>query len=296
MFFEKQFFELEFHKLSNIFILSVYCKYYGGLLGGVHIKLKMGKADSTSAEAPSAEQKESKPQSEEVQKEDVESLRKVIKLDQKEEESEENAKEPEKEEEPEETEDLTDVTSMIEEEPQPAAPASTREELEQKRAILQRIKDFDFQIKKNQQDINSVTEKINSLSKDLDDLVSLYEIVSEQMNPFVGLSKVTRKRLESLENITHEIDGIKERLSYMDLSENGSVSKSLRSQTSIEPGEVPLDSNPINPEQVPSFETNLTDEQVERIIEVSFSGISLDQTIDNAIDGFIESLKAGKVN
>ena len=233
----------------------------------------MGKADGTSAEAPSAEQKESKPQPEEVQKEDVESLRKVIKLDQKEEEASE---EPEKEEEP---EDLTDVTSMIEEEnPQPVAPASTREELEQKRAILQRIKDFDFQIKKNQQDINTVTEKINSLSKDLDDLVSLYEIVSEQMNPFVGLSKVTRKRLESLENITHEIDDIKERLSYMDLGGGAQIPK------------------PLQPEAISTYETDLTDEQVERIIEVSFSGISLDQTIDNAIDGFIESLKAGKVN
>ena len=91
-----------------------------------------------------------------------------------------------------------------------------REALEQKRALLQRIKDFDLQIKKNQQDIGDVSEKINSLSKDLDDLVSLYEIVSEQMNPFVGLSKVTKKRLESFEAIHRELNDIKEKISIIE--------------------------------------------------------------------------------
>ncbi len=88
----------------------------------------------------------------------------------------------------------------------------TRENLEQKRAILQSIKDFDFQIKKNQEEITSVNKKLDSVSKDLDDLVSLYEIVSEQMNPFVGLSKVTKKRIDALENFTKEIEDLKNRM------------------------------------------------------------------------------------
>jgi len=89
--------------------------------------------------------------------------------------------------------------------------SSSRESLEQKRAILQSIKDFDFQIKKNQEEIGGVNKKLDGMTKDLDDLVSLYEIVSEQMNPFVGLSKVTKKRLDALENFTREIDVLKER-------------------------------------------------------------------------------------
>ena len=90
--------------------------------------------------------------------------------------------------------------------------SDSREGLEQKRAILQSIKDFDFQIKKNQEEITTVNQKLDSVSKDLDDLVSLYEIVSEQMNPFVGLSKVTKKRIDALENFTREIDDLKNRM------------------------------------------------------------------------------------
>jgi len=74
------------------------------------------------------------------------------------------------------------------------------------------MKDFDFQIKKNHEDITGVKDKLDGLSKDLDDLVSLYEIVSEQMNPFVGLSKVTKKRLDALENFTKEVDELKNRM------------------------------------------------------------------------------------
>ncbi|MCX6665433.1 MAG: hypothetical protein NT038_05165 [Euryarchaeota archaeon] len=92
------------------------------------------------------------------------------------------------------------------------APTSSREDLEMKRTILQNMKDFDFQIKKNQEDVTKVTEKLDGLSKDLDDLVSLYEIVSEQMNPFVGLSKVTKKRIEALETFTKDIDELKTRM------------------------------------------------------------------------------------
>jgi len=88
----------------------------------------------------------------------------------------------------------------------------SRESLEQKRAVLQSIKDFDFQIKKNQEELTSVNKKLDSVTKDLDDLVSLYEIVSEQMNPFVGLSKVTKKRIDALENFTKEIDDLKNRM------------------------------------------------------------------------------------
>ena len=124
-----------------------------------------------------------KPKEEEGETKKVDELRKVIKVDQKD----------------------------GGEQPGDAEPDS-RENLEQKRAILQSIKDFDFQIKKNQEEITGVNKKLDSVTKDLDDLVSLYEIVSEQMNPFVGLSKVTKKRIDALENFTKEIDDLKNRM------------------------------------------------------------------------------------
>ena len=212
--------------------------------GGVAIKLKMGKSEDKSAEdteekvAASPISEEEKPETAEEaasktdekedekpaedEKKDVESLRKVIKVDQTEEKKdEEPAEDDNKEEKPAEPvkEDKAPSDkggSAGGNEAAETYPSSGRESLEQKRAILQNIKDFDFQIKKNQEELSSVNKKIGGMSKDLDDLVSLYEIVSEQMNPFVGLSKVTKKRLDALENFTREIDGLKERMGEME--------------------------------------------------------------------------------
>lgn len=247
----------------------------------------MGKSDSASAEEPAKEKDSSDApaaKANETPKEDVENLRKVIKLNDNAEESKEEKKTEGSSEKADE-EDLDDISDLVDEaeEQGSTAPASTREELEQKRAILQRIKDFDFQIKKNQQDINSIGEKITSLSKDLDDLVSLYEIVSEQMNPFVGLSKVTKKRLESLENITQELDTLKEKLSTIEMG--GAIHTIQQEQpTTVQP----------------SFEMDLSDQDMEKIIEMSFSELNpetnVETQIDSAIDVFIENLKAGKLN
>ncbi|OGS40171.1 MAG: hypothetical protein A3K77_03580 [Euryarchaeota archaeon RBG_13_31_8] len=152
--------------------------------------------------------------------------------------------------------------------------SSSRDALEQKRAILQSIKDFDFLIKKNSEEISSLNKKIESITKDLDDLVSLYEIVSEQMNPFVGLSKVTKKRLDTLENFSKEIEDIKTRMGDIEIfvEKNGS---SL---------------GPIKLKEIEN-DTDLSSEDLDMIIEKSFSSINFDQKIDELIEEFIENLK-----
>jgi len=160
------------------------------------------------------------PKTEGEKKENVENLRKIIKIetpkttaeDQKKPEWQPAKEPPRKEQSALQKSDPAATLS----EKAPGSPDASREDLEQRRTILQNLKDFDFQIKKNQEDITHVTEKIDSLSKDLDDLVSLYEIVSEQMNPFVGLSKVTKKRLDALENITTEVDTMKNKVKDME--------------------------------------------------------------------------------
>lgn len=234
---------------------------------------------------------ESKPKE---KKEDVESLRKVIKLDSAEETKEETQKEDsppddEKQEETETTED--DLGDLVEEEPKSTKeiapePSLSREALEQKRAILQSIKDFDFQIKKNQEDIGSINQKLDGLSKDLDDLVSLYEIVSEQMNPFVGLSKVTKKRFDQLEHMTETLDSLKSRLDDLEASGGKTIMRTEKRQ--------PRDTKATAPPEDQGF--SLTDSDIDRIIELSFGTITIDDKIDMAIDNFIESLKAENVN
>ncbi len=188
-------------------------------------------------------------------KQKVEDIRKVIKFDSAENKKDEKPQEaPSKKTEPGtkkssevKLDNLTDAIDTPEAKAAGATAAtSSREDLEMKRTILQNMKDFDFQIKKNQEDVTKVTEKLDSLSKDLDDLVSLYEIVSEQMNPFVGLSKVTKKRIEALETFTKEIDELKTRIGDLEGNPQDTVKKTN-------------DQKPDEPK--PSEETSMTDKE-----------------------------------
>ena len=216
----------------------------------------------------------------EKKKEDVESLRKIIKLDSSNKEDEKDSEESSDEgkQAKGDEKDATEVkqSSPIETIQEESTSTSGREALEQRRAVLQSIKDFDFQIKKNRDDISNITKKMDALSKDLDDLVSLYEIVSEQMNPFVGISKVTKKRLDMLENFTKSIDELRQRL---DTIESGGI---------MIQHEVKSDSKDI-PDQ-------LSDKEIDKIIEMSIGQISVDGKIDSIIDEFIETLKIEDLN
>jgi flagellar protein FlaC len=264
------------------------------------------KPEETPKNVEEENSEENKTDEKKEEKTDVEELRKVIKVD-------ENKEEKKEEKQPEEAADLD---------------SETREGLEQKRAILQNIKDFDFQIKKNQEEITAVNKKLDAVSKDLDDLVSLYEIVSEQMNPFVGLSKVTKKRLDALENFTREIDDLKNRMGDIesfaeragaDLNviretrvvkpeekseENESEEEILESESendlepeinTVEESEKPVETTEIsNLDNISTGFTssNLNDDYIDIILEKSLRSMALDLKFDRVLDEFIESLKA----
>jgi len=221
-------------------------------------------------------------------------------------------------------EDKNDEQKSVDPEP------DSRESLEQKRAVLQSIKDFDFQIKKNQEELTSVNKKLDSVTKDLDDLVSLYEIVSEQMNPFVGLSKVTKKRIDALENFTKEIDDLKNRMGDIEsfAVKAGGDLKTIREHKK---DETEKEGSEIDAEQIESEETsietneeisveetinempmeqtsdkyadtsnstfntetaNYTYDYLDEIIEKSLKMLSIESQMDKVIDEFIENLKA----
>ncbi|HWR62946.1 MAG TPA: flagella accessory protein C [Candidatus Thermoplasmatota archaeon] len=188
-----------------------------------------------------------------------------------------------------------------------ASADAAREDLEQRRNILQNMKDFDFQIKKNQEELTTINQKVENLSKDLDDLVSLYEIVSEQMNPFVGLSKVTKKRLDALENIIKEVDGVKTRIGDLEsnIEKNG---VSIKSSTTPITEKPPMDKNTkpeasvtsttprtisvSQPVGIPasSIET-LNENELDALINKSFESILMEQNIDTMINEFFINLK-----
>ena len=203
----------------------------------------------------------------EEKKVDTEQLRKIIKIgDQN---KVDNTQKPKKE-----VEFLQKQTGEID------LDSTSRDALEQKRAILQSIKDFDFLIKKNSEEITSLNKKIESITKDLDDLVSLYEIVSEQMNPFVGLSKVTKKRLDALENFNKEIEDLKTRI--------GDIEVFVENKgTDFELIKLKGNENSLNDNNL----LDLSSEDLDKIIENSFNTINVDQKIDEAIEEFIEKLK-----
>jgi len=202
---------------------------------------------------------------------------------------------------------VPDVNKIIGEKTPGASVDVAREELEQRRTILQNLKDFDFQIKKNQEDISNISEKVESLSKDLDDLVSLYEIVSEQMNPFVGLSKVTKKRLDALENITKELDNIKGRMGDIELSldkgnntievakKNGFLmtAKTTTPEITTAPNITSIEkpASPIETGLHQSFDKTLSENEVDEILSKSLENLFLEQNIDSMINEFFLSLK-----
>ena len=161
----------------------------------------------------------------------------------------------------------------------------SRENLEQRRAILQSIKDFDFQIKKNSEEITTINKKLDSVTKDLDDLVSLYEIVSEQMNPFVGLSKVTKKRIEALENFTKDIEELKNRMNDIEaFAENTGINlHGLLDGTNLRKG------SKDNTE-------DLSTDDMDIIIEKTLSEVTVDERIDAVINEFLDGLNEKEEN
>lgn len=179
---------------------------------------------------------------------------------------------------------------------------AAREELEQRRTILQNMKDFDFLIKKNQEDLTTLTNKVESLSKDLDDLVSLYEIVSEQMNPFVGLSKVTKKRLDALENIIKEVDGVKTRIGDLESTLEKTnlpvvrTNKKLHEETAPQtttPQEKPSEQQPplVTPILQPIPMQAIPDRELDNLLNQSLESLLTEQSIDAMINEFFINLK-----
>jgi len=170
-----------------------------------------------------------------------------------------------------------------------------KKDLEDKREYLKSFKDFDIRINENREKIEQMVEKINSLTGDLDDLVSLYEIVSEQMNPFVGLSKVTKERIDALENFTSEIKELRERLERVEGPQDFSIenvtehrkNNTVRKENHVEP-----ETCVCMPQTI--YEKNTeplcSDEELDFILEESLRSLQPLKTIEQEIHEFLNSI------
>ncbi|MCK5111931.1 MAG: hypothetical protein KAQ84_00165 [Thermoplasmatales archaeon] len=134
------------------------------------------------------------------------------------------------------------------------------------------MKELDSQIKENNDLIRKLEEKVGSISEDMNDLIGLYEIVSGQMNPFVGLSKVTKKRLDVLENFGKEIVTLRNRLD------------------NLEPlvGKIDLSKD--------SFEDFSPVEDIDDVIGRALEFVLERRKIDEIIERAIESIKMGALS
>jgi flagellar protein FlaC len=249
--------------------------------------------DAKSTEKPPTDNEKQEDTSSDVEN-NPDNLRRVIKVDSSEGKNEAESQKPKEQKDTPKEADLE---------------STTRDSLEQKRAILQSIKDFDFQIKKNQEDLSLINKKIDNVTKDLDDLVSLYEIVSEQMNPFVGLSKVTKKRIDALENFTKEIELLKERTGELEsFAEQSGVKlkkhniedlsdkkENLNSESETEDIESSEELDKSLNEDGQKYETELSDENLNEDISLELSDLDSQQPItlnvgdDNRFSEFSES-------
>jgi len=186
-------------------------------------------------------------------------------------------------------------------------------DLEKQRAILQSIKDMDFQLKKNNEEIQNLKQQVETITRELDDLVSLYEIVSEQMNPFVGLSKVTKQRLEALEKFTTEVEELKNRLEDLELFVGKMPPQPSKEETApqektketpepvtsmqIEGTSKPPMEQPLQPDvkNIPSpaqqsVESSTSDNELDGLIEAAFRDLSFEDEIDKIIEKFLEEV------
>ena len=50
----------------------------------------------------------------------------------------------------------------------------------------------------------TLRESIDRINENFQDIMALYEVVSNQINPFIGISKITAASMEKLEKLEHE--------------------------------------------------------------------------------------------
>jgi len=124
------------------------------------------------------------------------------------------------------------------------------------------------------------------------------------MNPFVGLSKVTKKRIEALENFTKEVEELKTRIGDLEAFAEtaGSNLNEIRknrpdnANKTEDTTETISENSEITPSLPAQNNETWASNDIEIIIERALDSITFENKIDSLIDEFIENLKDMNVN
>ena len=127
------------------------------------------------------------------------------------------------------------------------------------------------------------------------------------MNPFVGLSKVTKKRLDALENIIKEVDGVKTRVGDIEsnLEKNGVA---IKAGVAAVTGAPPTSTNASTEERLGHTEPlvsplvqftgmptssieALRENDIDAILNKSLESLLMEQNIETMINEFFITLK-----
>jgi len=138
-------------------------------------------------------------------------------------------------------------------------------------------------IRTHEEEINKLAKTVEQLALDLDDLVSLYEIVSEQMNPFVGLSKVTKKRLDTLENFIAEIETLKTRMDDFETQ----YQKTISTQPTFTQQKAPTARPNINPPKA-TKNPEISSDEFDLLFNETLDIITEKKNVDEALQELLE--------
>ncbi len=77
--------------------------------------------------------------------------------------------------------------------------------------LMNKVNDIESRLPRFEAILNSLRKEnemlrmeINKINENLQDIMALYEVVSNQINPFIGVSKITATSLEKLERLESE--------------------------------------------------------------------------------------------
>jgi flagellar protein FlaC len=87
--------------------------------------------------------------------------------------------------------------------------------LERINAIENKLPKLDISIAALKRENDELKTKLARIDSNIIEMLSLYEVVANQVNPFVGLSKVTSANIERVERMQEEIAKINEKLSTL---------------------------------------------------------------------------------
>ena len=227
----------------------------------MHISLKKKKEENTFEEDNQTQ--------ETVKEQQLDEIRSVIKFEENKQPEEETSEENQKE-----TAQPSQKTTTEQKETPPA---------DTSQPTTEPLDNYIKTIRTHEEEINKLSKTVEQLALDLDDLVSLYEIVSEQMNPFVGLSKVTKKRLDTLENFIAELETLKTRMDDFETQQQNTIA----SPPTPNPQKAPTARPNITPPKT-TKNPDISSDEFDLLFNETLDIISEKKNVDEALQELLE--------